>query len=115
MHESNSPFHNASPPPHPPPPIPHHHLIRHIGSGSFGEVWLAQNLMRTWRAVKIVWRDNFKSDEDYSRERMGVTRFEPLSRKHEGLIDILQMGEMLEPVCFYYVMEVADDVTRGAG
>jgi hypothetical protein len=31
-------------------------LIRRIGQGSYGEVWLARNVMGTYRAVKIVYR-----------------------------------------------------------
>lgn len=101
--------------PRTPPPIPDHVLVQHIGSGSFGDVWLARNLMRTRRAVKIVWRANFRSEQDYLREREGVRRFEPLSRKHEGLVDVLQVGEVSEPACFYYVMELADDANAGGG
>ena len=71
--------------------------------------------MRTRRAVKIVWRANFRSEQDYLREREGVRRFEPLSRKHEGLVDVLQVGEVSEPACFYYVMELADGANAGGG
>lgn len=109
------PSRRSNSPPRTPPSVPDHELVRHIGSGSFGEVWLARNLMRTWRAVKIVRRSNFTNNEDYSRERTGVAKFEPLSRKHEGLVDVLQVGELSDPVCFYYVMEIADDVLTGAG
>src|SRR5437667_12211204 len=39
-----------------PPSIPEHELLRRIGGGSYGEVWLARNRMETFRAVKIVYR-----------------------------------------------------------
>ena len=32
--------------------IPDHELLRCIGRGSYGEVWLARNMMGTYRAVK---------------------------------------------------------------
>jgi hypothetical protein len=37
--------------------IPDHELLRVIGRGSYGEVWLARNIMGTYRAVKIIRRD----------------------------------------------------------
>src|SRR5437870_4749682 len=52
----------------PSPRIPDHEIIRCIGRGSYGEVWLAQNIMKTYRAVKVVYRDSFESDRPYERE-----------------------------------------------
>ncbi len=37
-----------------PPVIPEHQLLRLIGEGSSGQVWLARNALGTYRAVKIV-------------------------------------------------------------
>ena len=76
----------------PPPPIPDHTLIRRIGGGSYGEVWLARNVVGTYRAVKIVWRARFDNDRPYEREFTGICRFEPISRTHEGLVQVLQIG-----------------------
>ena len=39
--------------------IREHELIRRIGQGAYGEVWLARNVMGTYRAVKIVYRASF--------------------------------------------------------
>jgi len=50
-----------------PPVIPDHELIRRIGRGSYGEVWLARNALGTWRAVKIVHRAAFDHDRPYER------------------------------------------------
>ncbi len=36
------------------PFIPDFQLLRRIGQGSYGEVWLARNIVGTYRAVKIV-------------------------------------------------------------
>ena len=41
------------------PTIPDHTLLRQIGQGSYGGVWLARNLVGTLRAVKVVHRSNF--------------------------------------------------------
>ena len=90
-----------------PPAIPDHELIRCIGQGSYGEVWLARNKLGTLRAVKIVYRQSFEDSRPFEREFKGIQKFEPISRSHEGLVDILQVGGGED--YFYYVMELADD------
>jgi WD40 repeat protein/serine/threonine protein kinase len=96
-----------------PPSVPDHELVRKIGQGSYGEVWLARNALGTWRAVKIVFRDSFNDARPYEREFAGIRRFEPLSRANEGLVDVLQVGRNEQEGWFYYVMELADDSTVG--
>ena len=95
------------------PEIPHHELLRPIGRGSYGEVWLARNLMGTYRAVKILWRGSFKDSRPFERELAGIRRFEPISRLHEGFVDILHVGLNQDETCFFYVMELGDD--QGSG
>ena len=97
----------------PPPPIPDHELIRLIAQGSYGEVWLARSALGTWRAVKIVHRCTFWHDHPFEREFKGIQKFEPISRSHEGLVDILQVGR--GDGFFYYVMELADDANAERG
>ena len=72
--------------PHTPPRIPDHELIRLIGLGSYGEVWLARNIMGTYRAVKIIYRHTFEHGRPFEREYAGIRKFEPISRSHEGQI-----------------------------
>src|SRR5438132_2653138 len=69
------------------PIIPDHDLLRKIGGGSYGEVWLARNALRAYRAVKIVRRQSFEHDRPFEREFAGIQRSEPISRSHEGLVD----------------------------
>jgi hypothetical protein len=95
------------------PPIPDHTLLRRIGEGSYGEVWLARNVMGTYQAVKVVYRKQFDSDGPFAREFSGIRNFEPISRSHEGFVDILQVGRNEPLGFFYYVMEVADDTLLG--
>jgi len=40
-----------------------------------------------------------------------MQKFEPISRSHEGFVDILQIGRNDEAGYFYYVMELADPVS----
>ena len=96
-----------------PPAIPDHELLRVIGHGAYGEVWLARNIMGAYRAVKIVFRDTFESDRPYEREFSGIQSFEPISRSHESQVDILHVGRNETERYFYYVMELADDVQTG--
>src|SRR5437879_1689985 len=88
--------------------IPDHEMVRCIGRGSYGEVWLARNAVGTYRAVKVVYRDNFKDARPYEREFSGIQKYEPISRTNEGLVDVLQIGRNDAEGYFYYVMELAD-------
>lgn len=92
-----------------PPPVPDHDLLRLIGRGSYGEVWLARSLLGAWRAVKFVRRDTFGSERPFEREFSGIQRYEPVSRATDGLVPILHVGRNEDG--FFYVMELAD----GAG
>src|SRR6266568_2509046 len=75
-----------------PPLIPDHEMLRSIGQGSYGEVWLARNAVGTYRAIKVVYREHFKDSRPYEREFAGIQKYEPISRTNEGLVDVLQIG-----------------------
>jgi len=90
------------------PAIPDHELLYLIGRGAYGEVWLARNAVGTLRAVKIVHRQSFQRAEHFEREFKGLLKFEPISRSHEGLVHVLQIGRRDDAGYFYYVMELAD-------
>ena len=96
----------------PPPVVPDHELLRLIGSGSSGQVWLARNTLGTYRAVKIV-PERQSGPGCAEKEFTGILKFEPVSRLHDGLVDILQVGRNAAAGYFYYVMELADDVAGG--
>lgn len=91
------------------PVIPDHTLLRPIGRGAYGEVWLARNVMGMLRAVKVVERRLFDSDRPYEREFAGLQRYEPVSRSADGLVHVLHVGRNQAEGYFYCVMELADD------
>ena len=96
-----------------PPKIPNHEMVRTIGRGAYGEIWLARSLTGTWCAVKIVDRATFASEKAFQREFEGMAKFEPISRSHDGFVDILHVGRDEAGGFFYYVMELADDHVQG--
>ena len=85
-----------------------------IGRGGYGEIWLARSLTGALRAVKVVYRDSFESERTFNREFEGMSAFEPISRAHDGFVDILHVGRSVAGGFFYYVMELADDQVSGA-
>ncbi len=91
-----------------PPPIADHELLHCIGRGSYGEVWLARNVLGEHRAVKIIHRRHFDSDHAYEREFEGLKRYEPVSRGDPSQVAVLQVGRNDTAGFYYYVMELAD-------
>ena len=88
-------------------------MIRQIGKGSYGEVWLGRGVTGALRAIKVVSRADFEYDRTFEREFEGIKKFEPISRTHPGLVDILHVGRNLTEGFYYYVMELADDRLSG--
>jgi serine/threonine protein kinase len=93
----------------PPPVVPDYQLLRRIGRGSYGEVWLARSASGVCRAVKVVYRKTFEHDRPFERELSGILKFEPVSRTHASQVNILSVGRNETDGYFYYVMELADD------
>jgi len=92
--------------------IPDHELLRPIGRGSYGEVWLARSVLGELRAVKLVWHLGATDAGPAGREFDGLRKFEPISRSHPGLVHILHAGRF--DGGFYYVMELADPAGAGS-
>jgi len=97
----------------PPPAIPDYQMLRRIGGGSYGEVWLARDVLGNYRAVKVVHRGQFNHDRPFEREFEGIRNFEPVSRSHPSQVSLFHVGRNDADGYFYYVMELADDQRTG--
>ncbi|PTY07448.1 hypothetical protein DB347_09110 [Opitutaceae bacterium EW11] len=95
------------------PRIPDLELLRQIGQGSYGDVWLARGVTGLLRAVKVVRRDHFTDPEPFEREFRGLTQFAALSLDESIQLALLHVGRNEGAGFFYYVMELADDADRG--
>jgi len=95
------------------PEIPDHSPLRCVGRGAYGEVWLARDVIGSFHAVKVVYRNTFRHNEPFEREFRGIQKFTPISRLHPGWVHILHVGRNETQGCFYYIMELGDDETSG--
>jgi len=93
--------------------IPGHELLRLIGQGAYGEVWLARAEIGAYHAVKIIHKRTFADRNPFEREYRGILQYTPISRTHHGLVPILHVGRANQAGFFYYVMEVADCAQAG--
>jgi TolB-like protein/cytochrome c-type biogenesis protein CcmH/NrfG len=95
------------------PSIPDYELVRQIGRGSYGDVWLARGITGIYRAVKLVWRERFPDAVPFEREFKGLTEFAAVSLDESIQLALLHVGRNDGAGFFYYVMELADDAQRG--
>ena len=87
------------------PDIPNYRLIKRVGEGAFGQVWLAEEILtRIYRAIKIIPTGAVKK---HRIELEGVRQYQQRSRGHPHLVQVLTVGETSD--VFYYVMEAADN------
>ena len=98
-----------------PPEVPGFDLVRPIGRGGFGEVWLAANhATGRLRAVKIIAAARSGTVDPAGREITSVIRLEAnLRRQHPNLVNIHHVGEC--PGHIFFVMDLADDLTGTPG
>jgi len=97
-----------------PPKIPGYKLFHpHIGEGAYGKVWLAQNKAGQWRAVKVVYLAKFEGNPaPYERELAGIKKYQPISGRHPGLLQVDFVSEE-KGGSFYYAMELGDSLQPG--
>jgi serine/threonine protein kinase len=88
-------------------------IIRSIGRGAYGEVYLARDATGEYRALKIISRDSFDHDRPFEREFDGIRRFEAVSKSYPNQIQIFSVSRREDPRQFFYTMELADDENDG--
>jgi serine/threonine protein kinase len=100
--------------PHGPPADLDYQVVRLIGQGGYGEVWLVRDKGGDYRACKVVYRESFHHARPYEREYEGILRFEPVSRASPSQVKILYVGQRAAAGYFFYIMELADDAGGAA-
>jgi len=114
MREAPSPTKAATPGLINQPAVPDYELIRRIGHGAYGDVWLARSQPTgVLRAAKIVWRHTFEDAKPFQREFAGIQSFERISREHPSQLALFHIGRNDAAGYFYYVMELADQAEPG--
>ena len=112
--EPPSPTPNSEPNTNGRPTVPDYDLLRRIGHGAYGDVWLARSQATgALRAAKIVRRHTFEDGKPFHREFAGIQRFERISREHPSQLALFHIGRNDADGYFYYVMELADQTEPG--
>jgi WD40 repeat protein len=96
------------------PKIPDYEILRCIGVGGYGKVYLARDSLGGYCAIKLVRHAASVQDKAYERELHGLQLYSSISRLHEGFVDVLHIGRNDGYGYFYYVMELGDPVTETA-
>jgi WD40 repeat protein len=96
------------------PVIPDYELLKPIGRGSYGEVWLARSVTGVFRVIKIVRRDRFEDERPFLRELEGISRYQAAASGRPRQLALLHVGRNDAAGYFYYVMEPADDAEAGS-
>ena len=94
--------------------IPDHKIIRCIGEGAFGRVWLAVNTLGAYRAVKTIERSKFQSSKKgFEIEWEGIKKYAEISLSQPRMVAIFHVGRADDDSYFYYIMELGDDIAQG--
>lgn len=98
-----------------PPEVPGFDLIRPIGKGGFGEVWLAANqTTHQLRAVKVISTTRSGTTDPAGREIASIICLEAnLRRHHANLVTVHHVGQCAGHI--FFVMDLADDITGKPG
>jgi len=96
------------------PNVPDHQVLKLVGEGAYGRVWLVRNQVNLYRAAKVVHRDRLPRPAVYEREFKGIAQYMPHSLNHVALLHVVHVGRDDDEGFFYYLMEAADDEVNGS-
>ncbi len=88
-----------------------YHLLRRIGAGSYGDVWLARDAVGKLVAVKIIDRERLALVSGSNREERALGLLRTELPEHPHLIRVHHVGN--DGPRLYYVMDLADDCKTG--
>ncbi len=80
------------------------HLLKHCGSGAFGDVYYCEDIAGRRLAVKIISKQ--KLGDQWTQELRGVSNYRKITENVPELLQIYHVGEDEES--FFYTMEAAD-------
>ena len=85
-------------------------IHKKLGSGSYGDVWLAESKRIGLFALKIIARSSFEDTRPFDRELRGLQYFVPVSEKDKGHLKIHFAEATADNEFLYYGMELADNI-----
>src|SRR5688500_12630435 len=95
------------------PQIPDVELVRPVGRGAYGEVWVGRNCVtHQLRAAKLIPLTVRPDGARAGREIKSLMRYSSTRVRHENLVQIDHVGQTDE--FLFYLMEPADDAGGGA-
>ncbi len=89
------------------PTIPGYRLIKKIGQGASGTVWLAEEPLSSRKVAVKILPKSAEGKQNIGRELNGIRQFQQIARGHHDIVQILKLDETED--CCYYSMELADD------
>lgn len=96
-----------------PPEVPGYRLLRRIGAGAYGDVWLAEDKDRDHVAIKLIDRERLRLLSRTNREERALQLLQSQLPEHEHLIEVYDAGETDRYL--YYAMNLADDASGDRG
>lgn len=95
-------------PQNPPYQIEGYQILREIGQGGYGVVYMVKTDADQYEALKVVSRDQFENETPFNREISAIRKYKKVCDRHPALIQIFHVKK--DEDRFFYVMPLADPV-----